>query len=393
MIKNYLLKIIGTFTFILSFLFPKSKKVWVFGSWAGEKYADNSKYLFEYVNINHRDITAVWLSHNISVIDYLIKKGYRAYKINSLSGLYFSFRAKMGFVTHGLIDLNMFATGRMKIVQLWHGIPLKPILYSDPKEETIKALSSKKAVSFIFPYYYKDINFKKCILITSSSYTKNIFKTVFDSDNIQITGYPRNDGLFDENEKCLPYEGNSNSRKGIYLPTYRKQNEFDILKLFQDSFSMIDNFLKEENIILYVKLHPFHLNKLKVPNKDCNIKLLRDEDINGDIYSVLNEFDFLITDYSSILFDYLILNRPILLAPFDLNNYIKDNGSFLMNYDELPFDNHFSWSDVIKDLKAHEERNYEISEEQKLFSKKINKYNDAENSKRVFELVKKEINL
>ena len=135
----------------LSYLIPKDKNLWVFGAWFGERYADNSKYLFEYVNKYHPEIKAVWLTRNQNTYDLIKKKGYKVYKINSLGGIYYSLRAKVGIISVGLKDINMYLTGNMQIVQLWHGIPLKKIMFDD-KITFKQPTNFKKFLLFLFPF-------------------------------------------------------------------------------------------------------------------------------------------------------------------------------------------------------------------------------------------------
>ena len=80
MVVNLLRKFYETVIFILidfnyffSFIIPIDKNLWVFGAWFGEKYADNSKYLFEYVNENHTEIRAVWLTQNHATLKLVLE--------------------------------------------------------------------------------------------------------------------------------------------------------------------------------------------------------------------------------------------------------------------------------------------------------------------------------
>ena len=77
---------LGSIVYLISFLIPKKRNLWVFGSWFGQKYADNSKYLFEYINNNHTDIETVWLSTSRKTIETIRSKGFSAVITFSFKG-------------------------------------------------------------------------------------------------------------------------------------------------------------------------------------------------------------------------------------------------------------------------------------------------------------------
>ena len=135
--SNKLLKltiyILNTPLYWVSCCMPKNSNIWIFGAWFGEKYADNSKYLFEYVNRSHSEIRAIWFSTNKNVIRLLNQKGYEAYYTYSWKGYYFGAKARFAFVSVSITDINQYvcSTSRTIIVQLWHGTPLKKIHFDD----------------------------------------------------------------------------------------------------------------------------------------------------------------------------------------------------------------------------------------------------------------------
>ena len=72
--------------FIISKIIPKSKNLWIFGAWYGNCYSDNTSYLFEYVNKEKKDVTAVWLTNKSEIISNLRSKGMKAFHNNSPLG-------------------------------------------------------------------------------------------------------------------------------------------------------------------------------------------------------------------------------------------------------------------------------------------------------------------
>lgn len=92
---NYVKNILEFFALYLSMLFPRDRRTTIFGAWWGNKYDDNSKYLFEYVVKNRPDLNAVWLSDNDNVVKEIIKKGYPAYHSKSLKAILLALRVAL----------------------------------------------------------------------------------------------------------------------------------------------------------------------------------------------------------------------------------------------------------------------------------------------------------
>jgi len=383
-------RLIGSVIFYLSLLVPRNNNIWVFGAWNGNKWADNSKYMFLYVSEHHPDVNIVWLSKNKGLIKYLKGKSLKAVHPYSLKGFYYTLFAKVGFITHSLFDLNAYCTGRMKIVNFWHGIPLKPVLYSDPKRGTRARVSFKKLLSILFPYYWKDLNYAKMLLVTSSDFTRKIFERVFGTGDIKITGYPRIDPLKAGSERPIK---NGDIIKGIYLPTYRRENESNIFDSLKNQIDNLDAYLRRSNIILDIKVHSYEVHEFLLSEKPSNISIIDDTQPDNEVYQILKNYSFLISDYSSVIFDYMILRRPIILAPFDLDEYVLSNGDFLISYDWLPYPKAKSWSDVMSAIDELKKTGFKISDEQMNFIGYFHLYDDNKNSERVFEEVVKFIRL
>jgi len=94
---NRLIKYLGYAFFLplwwLQILVPRNKNIWVFGVWYGQRYSDNSMYLFEYVTKHDSTIKAIWVTKNKGVKQHLIKKGHSCYMAYSLKGIYHCLRS------------------------------------------------------------------------------------------------------------------------------------------------------------------------------------------------------------------------------------------------------------------------------------------------------------
>ena len=117
-IRNKLISFILLPLFWISYFIPKKKNLWVFGAWFGERYSDNSRYLFEYVNDNIPEISAVWLTKSKSVISDIQTRGLTSKLINSVVGYFTTARAEVVILTNGYNDVNRFGISSSVIVRL-----------------------------------------------------------------------------------------------------------------------------------------------------------------------------------------------------------------------------------------------------------------------------------
>ena len=225
-------------------------------------------------------------------------------------------------------------------IQLWHGVPLKKI-GSMEIGRTAKFKPSKlwRRVDYIMSYSETYTTFLNACMLS-------------DPDKYVITGAPRNDWLFTsagrgELQKILG-RVDQDVKYVFYIPTFRegylglKQGD----KTYENPFGFgsfaperFDRFLSDNKCVMIFKPHP-HEEKLmqkyfnEYPLK--NMVLLTDGALktNGlDFYQVLNSCDILITDYSSVFYDFLLLDRPIIFTPVDLDAYKATRGIMIESFD------------------------------------------------------------
>lgn len=384
---------IGNILHIISYLIPKSNRIWIFGSFGGHEFIDNSKYFYNYIRLNHPEINAIWITKNPVLYNKLKKDEHTVLMCNSVKGIYYSCRAKFGMTCHGMHDLNRIASARIKIIQAWHGIPMKPVLLSDPKESEIQKRKKTNLLSYFIFFLKKEVGYDKNFIVLSSSdyVTETILQICFGKNSpLRITGFPRLDGLFSPNMKSeisqkiqsLKKEG---KKIGIYMPTYRRENESDIVSLFVSNFQKIEKYLKLNNQVLFLKLHPFEHYKIKGLKTSENIYFIENKEIENDIYSILSFFDFLISDYSSIIFDYLLLSRPTYLLVPDREDYISTNGNFVYDYVNIGLPVYHNWDQLLDVIFLPFD---EVCPENiDVISQKFHKHRDGDSSKRLYDYI------
>jgi CDP-glycerol glycerophosphotransferase len=369
------------FLFLISFLIPKNKNIWIFSAWNGKKYSDNPKAIFSKILNGNRNIKAVWISKNKDLYLELKSAKLPSVYAYSIRGFYYHLIAGAAIFTHSVDwDFLSFLIGpKTKKIQTWHGIPIKKIGLDDKRFPN--QFLRKKIIEFLLPYK-KD--FKYDLVLAASEYDQLIYESAFavNKKKIVITGYPRNDQLFN-----VLKVRNSEVNKVIYMPTFRGDigSEFSLLESSNFDFDKANKFMKSINAVLFIKLHPVQIYSKRdlLASKDkSNVILLNPSE---DIYKNLASFNVLITDFSGIFFDFLITGKPVIMAPFDFANYLSFDRDIYVKYNEIcPNRPCWNWNQVFSKLK-------EISINKKIdrrrynfLQKKFHKYIDSNSSKRAF---------
>jgi len=394
-IRSIIKLLFNLYNWSMAWFVKKDEKIWVFGAIRGQKYMDNAKYIFEYVH-HETDIDAIWISKNQELVDELRIKGFNAYYEYTKEAKYFAKQAKVAVVTHrGLrhkadLPFQLFSKNT-KVIQLWHGIPLKKIAFDDKifsfkhDEDNFiyKIKSSIKNTLFPFLNYVHEPS----LVLALSKETQTIFSQAFriDKKNVQITGYPRSDMLLKKHSQ----KSTKNKKQVIYMPTFRGSigSDFDLFLNYGFNIDKLDSFLEKKNMTLDIKLHSFNQ-----PSPELIEKLEKSKNIffleYDAIYEIINNYSMLITDYSSIYFDYLLLDRPIIFAPFDKDTYLKEDREFYFDYDEItPGPKASNWEEVIELLEEYLNNKDLYKEERETLKNRFHTYQDTENSKRVYEAI------
>jgi len=343
--------IINVIVLLLSMFIPKTSKIVILGGWTGQRFADNSRYLFLYLNkykseLNLRKV--VWITRKKNIRDELRDGGYISCLANSLSGGYYHLRAKYHFIDWGIKDINPFFSVRTKRVNLWHGIPLKKIGYlmegtADNSRQENKFYDFLKTISSCG--FWNDSH-----LLVPSPHNLELFRRAFNKSYRQliVANYPRVDYLRQEEDyfllkaevqlRSMLESLRHGNRLLAYLPTFRDNRELTILGAEgPGELKKFDRFLADNDLILLVKMHfaekMFQRANVEVINRNNEFNHIIFVPPEADVYSFLKFCDLLITDYSSVYYDFLALNRPIIFFPFDYNYYANQDRGFAQVYE------------------------------------------------------------
>lgn len=340
----------------ISYLTPRNKNKWLVGNARG--FNNNTKYFFIHAKEVLQMKDCYWICKNKRYRTEIQQLGYKAYHPWSLVGLYHLLTAKVYVYDSHISALNFWTSGRVKKVNLWHGVGIKNIEYkvqikNEEQENWLNYL--RRPVNYVHPDLF---------LSTSPMMTKH-FAECFRIPEIRCieSEYPRC-AIFKKTQEELlsfisTYENketqklaerlNEASRSYIYMPTWREGND-DFLKKAGFDLQAMENVLKEKNELFLFKLHPF--TRITVDTSTYKHILFIDNKM--DIYPLLPFTDVLVTDYSSIYYDYLLMpNKEILLFPFDYKEFIASEHDLAFDFDEYtPGARVYTFTDMLEAIRS-----------------------------------------
>ena len=207
----------------------------------------------------------------------------------------------------------------------------------------------------------------------------------FSKKHILVSGQPRTDAIFNE---PVPFpELNTTEFNILYAPTWRQYSPLKLFPFEDFNSEKLENFLTENNIHLWIRFHPAY--EESIPKDILNIKniSLFSAKKYTEVMDYINCFDSLITDYSSIYLDYMLLEKPIMFLPYDLEEYEKMIG-FTMDYMEnTPGPKPSTQQDFIKYLYDFKNNSEEYVNEVRKLNLKLN-CNSKTNCKDLADFIK-----
>jgi CDP-glycerol glycerophosphotransferase (TagB/SpsB family) len=284
------------------------------------------------------------------------------------------------------------------IIDTWHGFPLKAMGFADKNEHNKHVLADRwSSINYVCSYseYFSQLMIR-CFKLSP--------------EHIQLTGAPRNDLLQQQPDTHFLKEefaiDANESRIAFFMPTYRqlahsersdtnlnRGNLFGMENFDQDQFY---DFLEKENLELIVKLHPaeekLFLNHFETQTR---VHLLTDEMLTRygkDLYEIMPLADMLITDYSSIYFDYLLLDKPIIFTPVDLQSYQQNRGFILDSYTNWTPGPKVTTQEALQDaLAAFSENPSWYRDERKQIRNQVHHFQDSQSTARVWRFIQQKI--
>lgn len=392
--RRIALALLLTPLYVLSFLFPRNRKLWVFGNRHG--FIDNSRYLFEYVCEKCPDVTAVWVAHEDEVLQTVAHLGFRSVHARSLRGILTILHAGVGVVSNGLGDLNRFATGGMFLVQLWHATPIKRILLDSPLDIAVGSGYLGQIASLLYRRLFKSSLKAVKMAIASSPVAAERMRSAFGlrKEDVIVTGVPRADiilRLATETARPLRLKKEPTEYLILFAPTWREDGS----EPWETGFDpdVWEQLLSQQNARFMIRLHPLAQSKVLRASASGSSRIsLMDLGEHPDINVILSEVDLLITDYSSVATDFALLGRPIVFFAPDYTAYAGSRGLYepFEEYTCNSFCSH--WNEVYEAVRAcvsgSDERYRRVA---KRINQRFNSYTDTRNCERIVHAIRQRV--
>lgn len=370
-----------------------NEKTLMFCCFNGKSYSCSPKAIYEYMikNEKYSDFKFIWAFRETEKYDFLKEnKNTKIVKINSKEYQKYMSISKYWIFNYKIPDYLCPKKNQI-FVQCWHGTPLKRLGYDlthfDNVLNTAEEMKKRyKIEASKFTYFLSPSKFASEKFISAWN-----LKEIGKESIIVEKGYPRNDFLFNYTEEDVKKIKNKlgiekdNRKIILYAPTYRSnQHEASLGYTYKEEINF--KRLKEkfgENYIILFRPHYFIANIFDFKKYEGFVYDVSNIDDINELYVIT---DLLITDYSSVFFDFANLKRPIIFYMYDLEYYRDKSNGFYIDLEELP-------GRIIKtqeELENEIERlshNSEYDEKYKRFNEKYNYLDDGKASKRLIETI------
>ncbi len=370
-------------------------KMIIFESFMGRKYSDSPKAIYEYMikSDEFGGYQFIWAFKNPSLKkDYFKNENTIITKYGSRNYLKYYAEAKY-WITNSRLPEYLEKKQDQVYIQTWHGTPLKKLGY-DIQVEGGNALNSIKDIR----KKYRDDAIRYDYLITPSEFCTEKLTSAFNlvelnKENIIIEeGYPRNDFLFNYTHQHVSemknkLEIDETKKVILYAPTWRDNQHVSGLGYTYElgiDFKKLEKEIGDSYVILF-RAHYFISNSFNFEEHEGFVIDVSEYDDINNIYIIS---DMIITDYSSVFFDFANLKRPMLFYMYDYEEYNEKLRDFYIDIKDLPGPIIKNEVDLIKEIKNidnyYDKYRYKYDE----FNKKFN-YLDGNNcSKKVVDRIK-----
>ena len=372
-------------------------KMVIFEAFLGKQYACSPKAIYEAMlnDEKYKDFTFVWVFRNPAKRRFEFKDR-RTVIVKYNTRRYFNFYARAKYwVNNWRLSEAIIKKDNQVFIQTWHGTPLKKIGI-DLQIEGNATTSQKKGHAMYlhdaerYDYFISPSAF--CTKVFASAFGLNILH----KENCLIeTGYPRNDYLFRYTEKDVDKIKTElhipkDKKVILYAPTWRdNQHQLGVGYTF-DMTKYIESFLSSlsDDYVVIMRLHYLVANQLDVSKFKGKVFDYSSLDDINRLYVIS---DILITDYSSVFFDYSNLKRPILFYMYDLDEYQSSVRDFYIDLNELPGPIIKEEKELLRAIDKIDDIIIEYKDKYKSFNEKYTYLDDKNAGKRVLDICMKEV--
>ena len=355
----------------------------IFTSFKGDYYSDSPKYLYEYLYENYNDeYDFVWVLNDKHVKIPGNPKIVERYTLD----YYKHVATSKYWVINGRQSSILAKRKDQKIISTWHGTPLKRLGLDIGNVYTMDPLIKHSYINVSNVWDY---------LISPNRYTTNVLKSAFGYEKeIYETGYPRNDILYNATQDKINQIKNDlnipeDKKIILYAPTWR-DDEFIDMGMIRFKLQLELDKMKEslsDEYILLIRTHYFIADKLDLTGAEGFAFDVSKYDDIAELYLIS---DIMITDYSSVFFDFANLKRPILYYTYDLEKYENVlRGFYIDIHEDVPGPLLKTTEEIIDAIEHIDEINAEYHDKYEKFYERFCSIEDGNASKRIVDIIRK----
>lgn len=367
-----ILNVMASMAYHIFWLFSIKDNKIVFVSYFGKGYGDSGKYICDELGKRDKQYKMVWLAKDVRgpFPDYV-----KPVKYNSIRAFYELATARV-WIDNSRKKLYVTKRKGQFYLQTWHSnLRLKKIEKDAEGSLTERYIRRCKKDSKMADAIIAGCDFSYNTIRNSFWYNGPIYKT----------GIPRCDELFRANKRDVIRTKNElgldkDNKVILYAPTFRKNGDIDLGGL--DDF-MASIRLEDEKCVLLVRFHP--ISKQRIKESEC----VRDVTDYPNMQELINMADILVTDYSGSMFDAAISHKPCILFTPDYDNYLKNERELYFDFDELPYENTHTLSELGKAINTFDFGKY--NERVDRFLDRIGCYEKGKSAKNVVDLLENEV--
>ncbi len=331
--------------YFFSGFLPRNRTRWVFGSWSGWRFEDNAGALFEFLHERPdtvgNSIEVIWITRDPRIVERLTARGYQACLPWSPQGLWACLTAGI-YLFDGLTkDINHWTSRGAIRILLHHGGGIKKVerAIETPGHHLYQMfhgnIVQRMLWTFLLPWHrvvpdYAIANSPAQIRQAIACYNVRV-------DQQSITGFPRNDCLFDPpvdasddpDVRWMRSQRNAGHPVFLYLPTFR-----DDASHFDDPMPMLDELCAKLDIRLVIK--PHFVDEQRRNGKEHSAwKHIHVARADGYLNRLFPESDGLISDYSSVTYDYILTGKPVVFYVPDLDDYLTHSRTLFYDFNDV----------------------------------------------------------
>ena len=367
-------KIVYTLIRYLDKIWPKDSRILLFGSRGGNYPSGNSKAVFEYI----QELDDTPFECYFALSEQSDNPDYVRIRRPSFKTIRLFLRAKTILMTNSLGDFGNFRPSKRKnVIHLWHGQGPKADGYASKKFNEEMLRDSEHWHSYTTA-------FLTCSRLDSymRAYAHALHPT-----QILPMGYPRCDYLLDKtrwkSKISTIYDDLPDFEKVVlYATTWRTDGLVRYFPFEDFSHDKLEEWCAVNKILLLVRSHEADGRKVEESPHVRNLSF----DLQPDVAEILPEVDLLVNDYSSIQSDFMLLGRPMVFVPYDLDEFLTMQNFCYPNYDFwCPGEKVYTFKDFKESIEEALSGNDPHSEQRKLVNSLINEYQTPEATQRVYD--------